>query len=103
MFVTNLGPLPTLIPGGLDLKGTVAYIHVSTYTYGKLPPFVGPDYEYHVLTYLTNLSLLIASLKQGFFCISATNTLRSILYMMPQPPIINLCESHLLLPLKLTL
>jgi hypothetical protein len=89
-FISDLGPLPLIVPDDLDLRGTVASMSVAKATVGVLPPFDGPDYGSQLITDVTDLSLVIPELKQGipyYIRISAASQMGFGPSIMPYPPL----------------
>jgi hypothetical protein len=90
-FISDLGPLPLLVPDDLDLRGTVASMSVAKATVGALPPFDGPDYGSRLIADTnSDLSVVIPDLKQGipyYVRISASSQLGSGPSVMPYPPV----------------
>ena len=90
-FVSDLGPLPLIVPDDIDLRGTVVSMSVSKTTVGVLPPFDGPDYGSQLVTDFTDdLTLVIPQLKQGipyYVRISASSEVGYGPSIMPYPPI----------------
>jgi hypothetical protein len=65
-FISDLGPLPLIVPDDLDLKGTVASMSVAKAAVGAIPPYDGPDYGSRLISDSnSDLSVVIPDLKQG--------------------------------------